>query len=117
MHCVQPACTDACPAGAISKRETDGVVLVDRTLCTGCRACLSACPYDVPQFGADNLMLKCDMCIVDSKTPDKVFSVPPCVRTCPTGALELTAETPCEKVQAENETAALYQRIISTSNG
>ncbi|NLT13030.1 MAG: 4Fe-4S binding protein [Clostridiales bacterium] len=117
MHCFQPACADACPVGAISKREADGVVLVDKTLCTGCRACLDACPYDVPQFGADNQMLKCDMCIANCETPDNDFRAPPCVRTCPTGALGLTAETPGEKVQTENETAALYQRIKSTGNG
>jgi Fe-S-cluster-containing dehydrogenase component len=113
MHCVQPACVDACPAGAIVKRNADGIVLVDRTLCTGCRACLDACPYDVPQFGADNLMLKCDMCIVNCESPDSVFGAPPCVKTCPTGALELTAETLGEKVKAENETEALYQKLNS----
>lgn len=117
MHCFQPACADACPVGAISKREADGVVLVDKTLCTGCRACLDACPYDVPQFSADGLMLKCDMCTALYKSTNSVTELPPCVRTCPTGALGLTAETPGEKVQAENETAALYQRIKSTGKG
>lgn len=32
-HCVDPICAVVCPADAISKREKDGVVLVDREKC------------------------------------------------------------------------------------
>jgi anaerobic dimethyl sulfoxide reductase subunit B (iron-sulfur subunit) len=81
-HCAEPACVGACPVTAIRKTE-DGPVLVDRDLCTGCRACHDACPYGVPQFGADGLMQKCDMCAAGTG-----ISTPPCVHTCPTGALE-----------------------------
>ncbi len=31
MHCGKPACMAVCPAGAISKRTEDGIVVVDRT--------------------------------------------------------------------------------------
>ena len=34
-HCVEPARVSACPVGAISKRELDGVVVVDREACLG----------------------------------------------------------------------------------
>ncbi len=84
-HCAEPACVDACPSQAIRQTE-DGVVLVDRAVCTGCRACFEACPFDVPQFGADGLMQKCDMC---AETDWQGSTAPPCVMTCPTGALEL----------------------------
>ena len=50
-HCVEPACVSACPVDAISKREVDGVVVVDRETCLGkdnCDMCLQACPYDAP---------------------------------------------------------------------
>ena len=66
-HCAQPACLSACPVDAISKREQDGIVIVDREECLGekCRLCLDVCPYGAPQFGAepDAKMQKCDLCI------------------------------------------------------
>ena len=36
IHCVKPACIEACPEGAISKRVEDGIVIVDSSKCTGC---------------------------------------------------------------------------------
>lgn len=63
-HCEHPACVSACPAGAIRKRGEDGVVVVDRGLCTGCASCLEACPYDAPQFSdVYDTMQKCDFCL------------------------------------------------------
>ncbi len=44
QHCESPPCTDVCPTGA-SFRRADGIVLVDRHLCIGCRYCMMACPY------------------------------------------------------------------------
>ena len=85
MHCEDPACMEACPASAISIE--DGIVLVDTDKCTGCRLCYRACPVKAPQFGSDRKMRKCDLCtgLIDHET-----ETPPCVSTCPTGALVLT---------------------------
>lgn len=44
QHCESPPCVDVCPTGASFKRA-DGVVLVDRHTCIGCRYCMMACPY------------------------------------------------------------------------
>jgi molybdopterin-containing oxidoreductase family iron-sulfur binding subunit len=44
QHCEHPPCVDVCPTGASFKRA-DGVVLVDRHICIGCRYCMMACPY------------------------------------------------------------------------
>jgi len=44
-HCLNPACMSACPSGAMYKRESDGIVLVDQDKCRGWRMCVSGCPY------------------------------------------------------------------------
>jgi len=89
-HCVEPLCVSACPAGAIKKREEDGIVMVDTARCLGneiCdEKCLKACPYDAPQFGPEPgaRMRKCTFCLdrfLEGKLPD-------CVEACPVRALD-----------------------------
>ncbi len=48
-HCKEAACVDVCPTGASMKRE-DGIVIIDHDKCTGCRACVVACPYQQRTF-------------------------------------------------------------------
>ena len=88
-HCAEPSCVSACPVNAITKREQDGVVVVDREACLGkdsCDMCLQECPYDAPQFGAeeDARMQKCDFCLSRLAENKK----PACVDACPMRALD-----------------------------
>jgi len=88
-HCAEPTCIPACPVDAINKREVDGIVVVDREACQGkdnCDMCLQACPYDAPQFGAEEnaKMQKCDLCFDRLEEGKK----PICVEACPTRALD-----------------------------
>ncbi|MCP4716925.1 MAG: 4Fe-4S dicluster domain-containing protein [Deltaproteobacteria bacterium] len=88
-HCEHPACAEACPAGAITKRSRDGIMEVDKEACLGrdaCGRCHEACPYKVPRFGGetDAKMQMCTFCadrLEESKNPI-------CVDACPMRALE-----------------------------
>ncbi|MCJ8501469.1 4Fe-4S dicluster domain-containing protein [Desulfatitalea alkaliphila] len=89
-HCAQPPCIPACPEGAISKRETDGIVVVDPDRCVGqdqCpRKCRKACPWDAPQFGPepDAKMQKCQLCLERLEAGRQTI----CVEACPMFALD-----------------------------
>lgn len=89
-HCDAAPCLPVCPAGAIGRQTTDGLVLVDEERCIGCAICAVVCPFDVLTFhplagGPDDIpvAVKCDGCI------DRVQrgEAPACVEVCKAGAL------------------------------
>ena len=105
-HCDDAPCAQACPSGATWIRS-DGLVLVDREKCIGCRACSVACPYMNRHFIEKGLLqhsygtnglspyeavkflefeegtnTKCTMC---AHRVDQGLE-PACVVTCPTDA-------------------------------
>ncbi|MBF0212958.1 MAG: 4Fe-4S dicluster domain-containing protein [Magnetococcales bacterium] len=43
-HCENPPCVHVCPTAASFVRH-DGLVLIDKHRCIGCRYCIIACPY------------------------------------------------------------------------
>lgn len=84
-HCDEPACKEACPVGAYSKRA-DGIVLHDENRCIGCQMCVIACPYHVPQYNPEKKKVdKCHMCY-DLQDNNEL---PVCVANCPMEAIEL----------------------------
>lgn len=56
QHCEHPPCVDVCPTGA-SFQRADGLALVDRHTCIGCRYCMMACPYNARSFVHENVQL------------------------------------------------------------
>jgi anaerobic dimethyl sulfoxide reductase subunit B (iron-sulfur subunit) len=97
MHCQQPICVEICPAGAITKRD-DGVVLIDKDKCIGCRYCEWACPYSAPQFNeAAGVMTKCDFCQDQLANNESPY----CTAACVMRALEFGD---LEELQAKHGT-------------
>jgi Fe-S-cluster-containing dehydrogenase component len=89
LHCEEPACVTVCPTGASYKRAEDGIVLVNESICIGCKLCSWACPYGAREFDADEgVMKKCTLCI------DRIYNEhlaaedrqPACVMVCPVSA-------------------------------
>ena len=95
QHCAEPPCVDVCPTGASMKRA-DGIVLVDRHICIGCRYCMMACPYKARSLVHQPLteqnpevprgmgcVESCTFCV---QRVDKGMK-PACVESCPEGAM------------------------------
>lgn len=81
-HCTNAPCVQVCPVGAtfVSK---EGVVLVDRDYCIGCRYCIQACPYGARFLHpVTHTAEKCTFCY---HRLAKDLS-PACVEVCPTHA-------------------------------
>lgn len=81
-QCENPPCVQVCPVGATFATE-DGVVLVDKDYCIGCRYCIQACPYGARFLNPHTRTAeKCTFCY-----HRVVKGLPPaCVEVCPTGA-------------------------------
>ena len=104
FHCDNPLCVSVCPVGATYKR-TDGIVLIDRDRCIGCKFCMTGCPYSTRVFawkhykefeedkepyspeasspGKEGTVSKCDFC------PDliRIGKLPYCAQSCPMGVI------------------------------
>ena len=90
-HCKEAPCIKACPVNAITKRESDGIVIVNQEKCIGKTECgfkcLKVCPWDSPQFGFEEnaKMQKCDLCIERLEQGQQTI----CVEACPMYALDV----------------------------
>jgi Fe-S-cluster-containing dehydrogenase component len=89
-HCEKPVCADACPNGAVSKREDDGFVIIDPAKCKGCKSCVKACPYEAVYYN-ENLKIsqKCTGC---AHLLDNGYALPRCAEACPTEAIRFGSE-------------------------
>lgn len=98
-HCQKPICQSMCPTGAIFRRS-DGIVLIDRETCIGCRYCEWGCPYGAPQYDEESgVMTKCHFCydLIDEG------QAPACVTACPMRALDFGSLTALKKKHPESD--------------
>lgn len=104
MHCSNAPCEKACPTKA-TYTTPEGIVLVDKEKCIGCKACIPVCPYEArthiaevqgyfSEFGLnpyeeqgykkhkENTVEKCKFC----EGRVKEGKQPACVTACTSGA-------------------------------
>ena len=65
LHCVDPACVNACMLHSLQKDPLTGIVGYDPQYCVGCRYCQMACPFGVPKFEFEKAapkIVKCELC-------------------------------------------------------
>lgn len=78
QQCEDAPCIHVCPTGA-SFRNEDGVVLVNKEVCIGCKYCMIACPYGVRGWNPDeHVVEKCTLC----QQRTSVGQEPACVVNC-----------------------------------
>ena len=83
-QCSGAPCTTICPVTAIYKRESDGIVDIDRTVCIGCKACMQGCPYDAIYLNeSSGVAEKCHFCAHRTE----MGLAPACAVVCPTEAI------------------------------
>lgn len=104
-HCAHSPCVQVCPVGATFE-SPDGVVLIDKQYCIGCRYCVQACPYGCRYIDHRTMTAdKCDLCyhrITRGLTTA-------CCEACPTGARQLVdLKNPDDPVHAFLRTNAVH---------
>jgi len=110
-HCKNPPCVQVCPVGA-TFTSPDGVVLVDKDYCIGCRYCIQACPYGARYL--DPRTKTADKCTFCYHRIQKGLR-PACVEACPTqarifGELNVTA-SPLTRLKRMNATQILKPHL------
>lgn len=96
--CRRPGCVKACPAGALSRDASLGVVRLNEEECIACGACAEGCPFGmVIMHPTTGLPLICDLCDGD----------PACVKRCAPGAIRWGGVD--EQARERRETMALRQ--------
>lgn len=127
MHCEKAPCVANCPSGASIKRE-DGIVIVDKSVCTGCGTCVEACPYDARFVRQDDLgyfgeelneyetvmyvdmpKMTADKCTFCAERIDAgKGQVQACVAACPAGARVFGD---LDEIKAQAEAGGGYQLL------
>jgi tetrathionate reductase subunit B len=116
-HCEHSPCVQVCPVGATFETP-DGLVLIDKTYCLGCRYCVQACPYGCryidPQHDVAD---KCTLCY--HRISQGLTTA--CCEACPTGARQLAdlknPNDPIHEFLRTNSVQVLKPHMATGSKG
>jgi Fe-S-cluster-containing dehydrogenase component len=85
-QCNRPPCARVCPTKATYKDKKNGIVMMNESLCIGCKACMTACPYNARYYNNELQAIdKCDFCY--RKRLQNGDTNTACAEACPAGAL------------------------------
>jgi len=85
-QCNRPPCVRVCPTKATYKDKKNGIVMMNESLCIGCKACMTACPYNARYYNRDTQAVdKCDFCYRKRLQDGETSTA--CTEACPAGAL------------------------------
>ena len=85
-QCNKPPCVRVCPTKATFKDKKNGIVMMQESLCVGCKACMTACPYNARYYNRTTKSVdKCDFCFRRRLQNGKVNTA--CVEACPADVL------------------------------
>ena len=85
-QCNRPPCVRVCPTKATYKDKENGIVMMNESLCIGCKACMTACPYNARYYNREVKAIdKCDFCY--RKRLQNGATNTACAEACPAGVL------------------------------
>lgn len=84
-HCQDAPCIKACPTGASCQKKGSNIVKVTPNKCTGCKACMVACPYNARFVMPQGYISKCTFC--DHRLEEGKDTA--CASVCPTRAITI----------------------------
>ena len=86
-QCNRPPCVKVCPTRASYKDKKNGIVMINGSLCIGCKACMTACPYNARYYNRETGAVdKCDFCF-HKRLQQNGSDTVACVEACPANAL------------------------------
>jgi Fe-S-cluster-containing dehydrogenase component len=104
-QCAHSPCVQVCPVGATFE-SPDGVVLIDKSYCIGCRYCVQACPYGCRYI--DPRTQTADKCTLCHHRISRGLTTA-CCEACPTGARQLVdLKNPADPVHEFIRTHAVH---------